>query len=487
MSIIVYKDEIKDGLADAITKSNVVAYDSLLRAAVKPEANSSKIALASSNVNLNDDNLYYLDAILASIGVNNNDDVFLKEETWLARNTPVHKQFNYMHNQRDIIGHIFASNVFDVDGKLISDETAFDDVPDFFDIVTSAVLYKEWPQEDLQERMDKIVEEIPQGLWYVSMECFFRHFDYAFATEDGLKIVARNSKTSFLTKHLRYYGGAGEYNGQKIKRVLRRFSFNGKGLVTNPANKRSIIFDNIERLKTYSMGEIKKMPEEKNEMELKTAVLSTDNSVVAEMLAKANDENAKLRDELKAKMESDLAAAKSAFDAELAKANADLTAKATEIETLKTQVTEALAMVKTRDTELAAASTELTTLKAENKKQERINQLVQAGVKEGVNDIVTKWSSVADEQFKDIVNLYSEAAKKVVEKKDEDKEDKDEMAEAAQKALDAKKVEVIDDSTEKAIALASQQINVDDEKKLMASASAWLGGLLTNQKKNKGE
>lgn len=480
MSITVYKSEIEDGLAKAIQNCNSIAYNSVAKSAL-PRKIEKSFSFANNGVNLQDEDLFFLDAILASVGLNGNDDYFLQEETWAARNSAVHKQFNFMHNQTDIIGHIFASNVFDISSKLIPDDTSFDDVPEFFDIVTSSVLYKAWPQDELQERMDKICEEIPQGKWFVSMECLFRNFDYALAMDNGaINIIQRKKETSFLTKHLRAFGGSGIYNGQKLSRVLRRYSFNGKGLVDNPANKRSIIFDNIERLKTYSIafnGE-KQMSKETTELvatELKTGV------DFSAMLAKANEENDKLRQALEDKSKAELASAKAKFDSDLATANDLVKAKDTEIESLKTQVTEALAQAKLHKDKSDEINTALASLKEENKKQERINKLVSAGVKDGVNDIVTKWSNASDEQFNDIVNLYS-ASKKTDEKK-EDETDKDESAEAAAKAIEEDKVETDD----KEVALASNQNADEEEKRLMTSASNWLGSILNSTKKNKGE
>lgn len=483
MSILVYKSEIEAGLAKAIQECNSIAYDSLAKTALPRKIEKTSFSFANNNANLQDEDLFFLDAILASVGLNANDDYFLQDETWSARNSSVHKQFNFMHNQTDIIGHIFASNVFDINSKLIPDDTSFDDVPDFFDIVTSSVLYRAWPQDELQERMDKICEEIPQGKWFVSMECLFRGFDYALATDnDSINIVQRKKETAFLTKHLRAFGGSGSYNGQKISRVLRRYSFNGKGLVDNPANKRSIIFDNIERLKTYSIafnGE-KQMSKETELVatELKTGV------DFSAMLAKANEENDKLRQALEDKSKAELASAKAKFDTDLATATELVKTKDVEIEALKVQVTEALAQAKTHKDKVDEVNTALASLKEENKKQERINQLVSAGVKDGVNDIVTKWSNASDEQFKDIVALYSDSATKVTKTKEEtDESDKDESAEAAAKALEDEKVE----KDAKEAALASNQNADDEEKRLMSSASAWLGSVLNSTKKNKGE
>lgn len=480
MSILVYKSEIEAGLAKAIQECNSVAYDSLAKTALPRKIEKTNFSFANNGVNLQDEDLFFLDAILASVGLNSNDDYFLQDETWSARNSSVHKQFNFMHNQTDIIGHIFASNVFDINSKLIPDDTSFDDVPDFFDIVTSSVLYRAWPQDELQERMDKICEEIPQGKWFVSMECLFRGFDYALATDnDSINIVQRKKETAFLTKHLRAFGGSGSYNGQKISRVLRRYSFNGKGLVDNPANKRSIIFDNIERLKTYSIafnGE--------KQMSKETELKTVEGVDFAAMLAKANEENDSLRKVLEDKSKAELASAKAKFDTDLATATELVKTKDVEIEALKIQVNEALAQAKTHKDKVDEVNTALASLKEENKKQERINQLVSAGVKDGVNDIVTKWSNASDEQFKDIVALYSDSATKVTKTKEEtDESDKDESAEAAAKALEDEKVE----KDAKEAALASNQNADDEEKRLMSSASAWLGSVLNSTKKNKGE
>lgn len=483
MSITVYKSEIEDGLAKAIQNCNSIAYESLAKKARPSKIEKASFSSANHGVNLQDEDLFFLDAILASVGLNSNDDYFLKEETWIARNSAVHKQFNYMHNQTDIIGHIFASNVFDINSKLIPDDSCFDDIPDFFDIVTSSVLYKAWPQEDLQIRMDKICEEISQGKWFVSMECLFRDFDYALSNNNVVNIIERKKETSFLTKHLRVFGGSGQYNGQKLSRVLRRYSFNGKGLVDNPANKRSIIFDNIERLKTYSIafnGETKMDKEITPASELK-AVDSVD---FAAMLAKANEENDKLRKALEDKAQAELISAKDKFDAELASAVELAKSKDAEIEALKLQVSEALAQAKINKDKVDEVTSVLASLREENKKQERINKLVSAGVKDGVNDIVTKWSNTSDEQFNDIVALYSESAKTMKkEYEKEDESDKDESSEAAIQAIDESKVEKEDNS----IALASNQNADDEEKRLMVSASSWLGSILKSTKKNKGE
>lgn len=73
---------------------------------------------------------------------------------------------------------------------------------------------------------------------------FFNGFDYGITnkTTGEYKVLARNEETSYLTKHLKAYGGLGEHEDYKIGRVLRNITFSGKGFVDKPANPDSIIF-----------------------------------------------------------------------------------------------------------------------------------------------------------------------------------------------------------------------------------------------------
>ena len=78
-----------------------------------------------------------------------------------------------------------------------------DEVPDKFNILT-LLLYTLNGAMPNKERMEKIVSEIEDGKWFVSMECLFTEFDYALTSSDGsTKVVARNEDSAFLTKHLR--------------------------------------------------------------------------------------------------------------------------------------------------------------------------------------------------------------------------------------------------------------------------------------------
>ena len=254
----IYEKEISAGLEEIIKSTASVAYSSPVSIYIpskKQKENIKQIITANEAVAENQDqfDLYYLNSVLVSTGWNKNDDVFDQGETWTARETPVDKQFNFMHDESDIIGHITNSLVVDENGSEVSDPKNAEK----FDIVTSAVLYNSWSTPELKERMTKIISEIESNKWFVSMECLFNDFDYAVITPEGEhKVIARDDTSAFLTKHLRAYGGEGQYEGYTVGRLLRNIAFSGKGLVSNPANPRSVILNDVDPFKGAQAEEI---------------------------------------------------------------------------------------------------------------------------------------------------------------------------------------------------------------------------------------
>lgn len=293
----VYKQEILDGVGEAVKATASVAY--CTQASVVDHATDSPVLekVLAANANPQQVDLYYIKSVLVSTGWNKNDDVFPPEATFSARHTPEDKQFNFMHNENDIIGHITGSYVVDGNGEKIEG----DETPERFDIVTEAVLYNSWSDPQNRERMSTIIAEIEQGKWFVSMECLFAGFDYAVINPDGgHKVVARNEESAFLTKHLRAYGGTGEYDGYKIGRALRDISFSGKGLVNKPANPRSYIIDassdsvtdnHESHSLTFPTGDYIMADEIKNEeVEAELAVASEEVTTEAEVTEIITDE-----------------------------------------------------------------------------------------------------------------------------------------------------------------------------------------------------
>ena len=155
----VYKQEILDGVGEAVKATASVAY--CTQASVSTHHDPSPVIdkIVAANANPQQVDLYYIKSVLVSTGWNKNDDVFSPEITFAARNTPEDKQFNFMHDENDIIGHITGSYVVDRNGDRIVAEEA----PAEFDIITEAVLYNSWTDPENRMRMNSIIAEIEQG------------------------------------------------------------------------------------------------------------------------------------------------------------------------------------------------------------------------------------------------------------------------------------------------------------------------------------
>jgi hypothetical protein len=176
-------------------------------------------------------------------GINANDDIFTKEETWAARNTPILKPMNWQHQDNDIIGVIYNVEARDLEGNILdldSDEPPCDE----FDIFIDAAVYKYIHAEKAQE----IEQRTRASNLFVSMEAWFDDYEYGLCNEEQLyKVISRNEHTSHLDKLLRANKGQGKFYDEHAKtnanigRVLKSFTFGACGFVDDPANKRSEI------------------------------------------------------------------------------------------------------------------------------------------------------------------------------------------------------------------------------------------------------
>ena len=436
--IPIYKQEEMDGLSDQL-KGNSIAFlcphiKRDIPSKVDVKALKEKAVALGYSENFG---LYLIDSILVSLGWNGNDDVFTKAATWTAKASAIDKPVNFMHDEKDIIGHMTASIVVDKKGNIIPSDSKLEDVPDDFDIVVASVLYTQWSDEKLQARMDNLIKDIPEGKWFVSMECLFNDFDYAVITPTGEhKTVARNQDTAFLTKYLRIYGGTGEYQGHKIGRQLKNFTFIGKGIVDNPANKESIIltesFISKANLNNFPEIKVNKM-DEKMALELQAKV-DTVVKTVAELAAaeskKVSDEAAKQITDLKAELD----AAKAQI--------AELTGKVTASEEAVAKKTE----------ELKTVANELVSVK-------RLSKAAIKGIKEeDAKKLVETWASVSEEQFDSILAMHNTETKSTT---------------TASQVL-----ETVEKKDEAALVTPP----VDNNKEVRAKASAWLQASLSPKK-----
>jgi len=180
------------------------------------------------------DDLQYFKAVYATCGFNLNDDVFVNEEFWNARKSPVLKPANWQHKDTDILGVIYAVEAQYLDGTPIDMES--ENVPeDDFELVVHGVVYK----YTFPEYAEEIEKRSTAGELYVSMETWFSSFAYALLEEDQMQVVERTEDTLGLDKSLRCLGGTGQFDGKRIGRVLKGLTFGGMGFVDQPANPRS--------------------------------------------------------------------------------------------------------------------------------------------------------------------------------------------------------------------------------------------------------
>ena len=467
----IYASEIKDGIADLVQSSASIAY--CMPAAISDDVHkdsaefAQKIKADSGNPKQID--LYYLKSVLVSTGWNKNDDVFPTQATWDARNTPEDKQFNFMHNENDIIGHITGSYVVGRDGNPVDDDTQ----PDDFDIITEAVLYNSWTDPENRQRMSQIIAEIEEGKWYVSMECLFAGFDYALLDEQGnAKLLERNEGSAFLTKHLRAYGGNGEYEGYKVGRSLRDISFSGKGLVSKPANPRSIILD---ASKAFSLDPTDKIltnvpkngefnMSENNVLEQQVADLRTE-------LASAREDNTKLQAQLDEATSKEYVESIAKLETSVTEAKEAVVALEAAVAEKETAITELQETLEAKDKDMKEKMEELNKMKKEKKSEARKSALVEAGFEaDEVEETLASYESLDDDAFEAIIAAVEYMNKKKGTVKDDEKDAKAKPFVKSEEA-GAEEVEVETEEAEAEVAAEEALTEVETTEATMVEAS----------------
>lgn len=421
--MVIYSQEIKDGLSAAINSSASIS----IAALAEPVAhdNTKNIhknlkALASYN----DSDLYYVQSILVTSSWNKNDDIFTKEEVWAAKNTPEDKPTNLEHDENTIIGHIVSNWSITDDGILIDENTPIENLPNKFHIVTGSVIYKAYTNPELKDRTSKLIAEIENGSKYVSMECIFKGFDYGLINDSTgeYKILERSEATAFLTKHLRAYGGTGKYDNHRIGRVLRNITFSGKGYVDKPANPDSIIFSKDNFLNNT----IAKNTENDNSgvSEIRPNNTETNNMSLEKEVADLKEQIAALESTIAAK-DQELADSKAAHSDLLSTIEAAEAAKKSKEDEMEKKEEE---MAKTKS-ELVAALETIAGYKNKEKKMKRVAFLLEKGLDQEVaSSAVDQFDSLEDAAFEAMVELISNAAKKGMKPSEDKKEEKKVMS-----------------------------------------------------------
>lgn len=273
--------------------------------------------------------LLFMRSVLVSTGENKNDDVFISDEMWPARATPILKPVDWEHNtgreltpaeleqnpgkvvlDNQTIGVMYNTYTIDENGVVIDEAKASAadfQIPEKFHIVDEAVIWK-----GLYPSVAKRIEDgAGNGTLFVSMEAWFTDYHYLV----GNKVVARNEETAFLDKSLRANGGTGTFGSNRVRRVLRNITFGGKGIVARPANEPSVIThvshepiatqaSNNQAIANNIIYDIQDMkavePRKESEMS-DNASKNVEQQVSLELYTRANDELVNLRAEAKNK------------------------------------------------------------------------------------------------------------------------------------------------------------------------------------------
>jgi hypothetical protein len=435
----IFNAEKLDGIEDSILSKAAISYASL--AQPSEISLSNKIKEIKALASLEDQDLYYVQSILVTSSWNKNDDIFDSKEIWLARNTPSHKPTNLEHNEHDIIGHITANWPMTDDGILIDDNTPVDNLPEKYHIVTGSVIYTGFSDAELRERSKVLIAEIEEGNKYVSMECYFKGFDYGLfnKTSGEYKVLPRVEDTAHLTKYLRAYGGMGEHENYKIGRVLRQITFSGKGFVNKPANPESVIFTK-DSMKNFDDSDNNKIihNEKKTVSEIIGVFSNKANLKEMNMNSQAETET-KNCDEAQASVSS-LSEKTTQLETALQEAQATIESLTSEKSTVESTLSAQAEEIKSLKSALETANEVLAGYKAKEeemmkkeKKMKRASALIASGLTTEVAEAtVEKFDSLDDTAFEAVTSLL--AAKKadmkssMEEKEEEDMEEKDTKA-----------------------------------------------------------
>jgi len=450
----IYEAEKKLGLEDNIRANASIVVDCPTEKTKWQD--KRQIAVAG----IEDDDLYHVHSILVSTSWNKNDDIFDREQVWLAKSTPKYKPTNLEHDEKQLVGGIVDCWAVDDEYNEIAADTSVEELPEVYHLLVSSVIYKQWQDPELKARAEKLISEIEANEKYVSMECIFRGFDYGVVSPDGNNhVVARTEQTAFLSQFLRSYGGEGMYQDHKIGRIPKNITFSGKGFVARPANSESIIFDKGQVFSFASDGKslflddngVKANIEEKQLLSDITSAqensstedcVSDNNNIISDMEKNNMSDNQiqELKEALAQVKEENKALAKQLAEANVSKYESTITeleASVAELQSSKEGVEselsvskESLDSVKSELSEKSEAlekiEAEMHKMKEEDKKKERKAKMMEAGMEE--EDAAANlevFAEMNDEAFAVFVKTVADMHEKDKDKKDKDKKKKE--------------------------------------------------------------
>ena len=351
-----------------------------------------------------------------------------------------------------------------------------------------------------------MISKIEAGDKFVSMECLFTDFDYALRSKDGeMHTLSRSEESAFLTKHLRAYGGTGQYQDYQIGRLLRNINFCGHGLVDKPANPSSIIFDNYkpfnaptEGTLAYFMSFEEQDKRSKEETNMSESIYKTKIEELTSSVKSLEKKNAELEDKL-------AQANVKEYEAKVEELTASVEAHAQELETAKSEAADVASKLMEAQSEIEKLEAELVkSSEAQAKLNSELNEIEEARVRasrllalneagmdeEQAEAALEKFGELTQEQFEAIAEQLllvnskngeevvdeeiSEASSEETEESaEEDAEEEDVTEDEAEASADESVLEEAETSEEVALSASSEE-DLEDTRSA-------LSGLIANK------
>lgn len=189
--------------------------------------------------------LQYITSVFVSSGFNLNLAYFLPSELIKSRDTIVDKPLDIEHEQDKVVGHLCKSAFAYKDGTMFDPVEAKEqygtDVDKLsMDILASAKLYR--------ARYPELAQDVSDGKYSVSMECYFKDYDIIVNNIIIPKIEAKKAGLiKAVDNTIKVVEGDKSMGVHKVGRVLRDMLFSGCGLVENPANPDSVILETASK------------------------------------------------------------------------------------------------------------------------------------------------------------------------------------------------------------------------------------------------
>jgi hypothetical protein len=485
----IYQAEKDAGLTDVLSAKSSIVYASLAEKSDNYSVTNNTIK-NKAFAGIDDSDLYYTQSILVTTSWNKNDDVFDPVEVWLAKSTPTHKPTNLEHNENLIVGHITSNWPIDEEGHIIEENIDIKNLPNKFHILTGSVIYTGYTEPELKERSLALINEIESGTKYVSMECFFKGFDYGLLNKSNGKyhILPRNEETAFLTQHLRAYGGLGEHQNYKIGRVLRQITFSGKGFVNKPANPESIIFTKEELHLNKETAEQSLITQEKNNNFSKEGVFSNQANLKETIMSFESEQEVTVVEAPVAEATVETTATEPTEQVEAAKKmEEEMMKKEEEMKKMKAALEAVQTELQSTNEVLAAYKSKEEEMMKKEKRMKRMASLVASGIDQAIaENSLDQLDHLEDAVFDTIASLIASKQIAKASQDEEDEEDEEELKETpnASATVDASVLETAE--VENTVSLS---VGGDEESQTQNTRAALVDFVCTRlgKKLNKGE